>query len=283
MKSCRFLSFLLSAGVLAAGSLNLNAATSGAVGAVSFTVPNTPTTISLPFLKPVLVQSEVTATGSDITFGGTIPALSGPAYVHILSGTETGKIYNVLSSSGSTVTVDGAPALSVGDIAAVRLHTVISDLGTPPTFTTITMFDPGGVAVRGTYTFTGWSLSPDTVIMPGEGVILSPTSNWEITLYGSVSEDDVIYSVTGSPSVGIVGSIDPVNGAADPLQTLIAGAANFTTITEILPGLAFNRYVKTFTGWNFDPSAIDTSDYKTIVVAFPTETDFVHAGVVVAP
>lgn len=282
MKRNHFTPILLSA-ALAVGSLSLNAATSGVVGAVSVTVPAGPTVMSMPFLKSVVVQAPVSSVTNEVVdLGTTIPALTGPHYLHVLSGTDAGRVYNIASSSGTTVTLDVVPAaLAATDSVAIRPHVTIADLGTPPTFTTITLLDPGGGLTVGTYLFTGWSIPTDTVIMPGEGFALNNGTAYDITLYGTVSEDDVILETAGGGA--IVGNIDPVNGSTDVLSSVIAGAPTFATLTELDTAGSPVVYTKLFTGWSPDPSGIDVSNLKTFVINTGNPIDIVHAGNVIAP
>jgi hypothetical protein len=282
MKSYRFLPFLLSAGALAAGALNLNAATSGVVGAVSVPVPAGSTIFAFPFLKPVVVQAPVsTATGSDIDLGTTIPALTGSHYLHVLSGTDTGSVYNIASVLGSVVTLEASSTnIAAADSVAIRPHMTVADLGAPANFSTITLLNPDSSVTIGTYIFGSWDISPDTVIRPGEGFVIGASSAFDLTLYGSVSEDDIIFSATGA---SVVGSIDPVSGASDVLSDIIAQAPNFSTLTELAAGGAVNIFTNVF-GWSPDPSTIDTTNLKAFVFAPPSGTvDIVMPGNVIAP
>jgi len=265
MKHRNLTPILLSAVALGLGSLSTHAATSGVVGAASVAVPAGSTIYSLPFLQSAVSQSATAAvSGSDVTLGANIPALTGSHYLHVLSGTDVGMIYDIASYIDATVTLTaGSTNIAPGDIVAVRPHMTIADLGVPANFTTITLLNPDGTTTVGTYVFGSWDISPDTVIRPGEGFVLGAPSPFTMTLHGAVSEDNVIFPVS-SPAV--VGTIDPVNGTANVLTDLIATAPNFSTLTELTVGGNVNVFTNAF-GWNPDPTAIDTADLKGFVLA----------------
>jgi hypothetical protein len=286
MKTYRFLPLLLSAGLIAAGSLNLNAATSGTVGAVTFDIATGPTVVSFPFLQEVVFQSEVASVSSaDVTVSGTVPSLVGPHYVHVLSGTDVGRIYPIDSFAGSVVTLTNVPSgIAATDIVAIRPYTTLADLGSPPNFTTFTFLEAGGSPSVFIYGFGTWgAVDPSSVIIkPGEAVVVNNSAVWSITLYGSVSEDDVIFEAANGPQ--LVGNIDPVNGSADIIQTLESGAPLFSTVTELGVGGAPTNYIRGVSGWSLDPSDnIDTANYKSVVLNTISGADIVNAGNVIAP
>lgn len=282
MKLQHFTPVLITSVALCAGSVALNAAeVSDPVGAVTITVPAGPTIMSQPFQKAIDMQGAVASiSGNDVDMGSTIPTLAANSYLQVLTGANAGYIYNITASSGTTVTVDAAPAFVAGDEVAIRAHMTVADLGTPPLFTTLTLLQPGGTPFVGTYLFTGWDIPTDTVILPGEGFVINNGSAYDITLFGSVAVDDVVYEAAPGPA--IVGAIDPVNGSADVLATVESGAPLFATITELGAGGTPAVYTNLFTGW--DPAiAVDTSDLKTFVVNTGAGLDIVNAGVVVGP
>jgi hypothetical protein len=284
MKTYRFLPLLLSAGAVFAGSLNLNAATSGVVGAVSVPLNAGPNIISNPFLKPVSYQGEVSAVaGSVITMPSALPVLTGPNYVHVLSGAETGRIYDIASVSSADITLASAPiSLAATDIIAVRAHLTAADLAPLLPGTTLTLLEPGGSPLVGVYSPGGWLAGfGSTVIYPGEGIVLNGAPQ-TVTVYGSVSEDDVIYEAGSGPQ--LIGSIDPVNGSTDVLATIAAGAVPGNTLTELALGGAPTTFVKTPGPWiPSDPTAsLDVDNLRTFVLN-SAGVDIVNAGVVVAP
>ncbi len=270
---------------------NLKAVTTGVVGAVNFDVPTGPTVIALPFLKSIELQGAV-ASVSGAELGNQADATGyddGLGYVHVLDGTAAGYILDIVSVSGSTVTLSedaAALGLAVDDVVAVRSHMTVGDLAaTPPVGVTVTLLDAGGVPVVVTRNgFTGQWTAPDTVIYPGEGVIINNSTVWSVTLYGAVSEHDVIFTARSGPQ--IVGCIDPVNGSVDVIETIkTASLGNSVTLTALAPvtGLPTVYAKNGFTGqWQTDPSAIDNSDYKSVIFNY-SETDIVNAGMFVAP
>lgn len=264
---------------------SLNAATSGVVGATTFDIPTGPTVVSFPFLKSVDFQGAVSSVaGADLDMGAAVPVPAAASYVQVLDGTDAGRIYDIASVSGNVITLAAAPAgVLAGDSIAVREHMTIGDLGTPPALTTATLLDAGGAPTIVSANFVGAWNAPGTIIMPGEGVIINNNSVWTITLYGAVSEDDVIFEAANGPQV--VGNIDPVNGSADVLASVEAGAPNLTTLTELGVGGAPTVYSKNFLGaWNVDPSDnLDVSNYKSFVINTSSGVDIVNAGMVVGP
>jgi hypothetical protein len=282
MKSYRFLPFLLSAGALAAGALNLNAATSGVVGAVSFDIPVGATIVSFPFLKPVEFQGPVdSVTSADVDLATTLPTLTGAAYVHVLSGADEGMVYDIASVAGSVVTLAQVPAgLASTDVVAIRYHMTVSDLGTPPDFTSLLLLGSGGTPITNDFLFGSWS-DPNMVIRPGEGAVINNNPAWTVTLYGSVSEDDVIFSASSGSQ--IVGNIDPVNGSADVLASIEANAPDFTSLLELNAGGAPVTYDLLFGSWTPDPLNIDVSGFKTFVINTGSGVDIVNAGLIISP
>lgn len=259
---------------------SLYSATSGVVGAVNFDIATGPTVVSFPFLKPVEFQGAVVSVaGADVELPATIPALAGASYIHVLDGTDAGMVYDISSVAGAVATLSEAPlSLANGDTVAIRQHLTLADLGTPPLFASATFLD-AGVPVVDNYTFLGWS-NPGRVIYPGEGIVIGNSTVWNITLYGSVSENDVIFSA--GPGSNIVGNIDPVNGSADVLATSIAGLPLFASITELVSGVP-TIYNKTFAGWTPDPSVVDVSNFQSFVINTSSGVDIVNAGIVVGP
>ena len=265
MKRLRFSALLL--GAIISAAVSLNAATSGAVGAVTITVPAGPTIISIPFLKPVVYQAPVSSISSaDVTMPGTVPTLTGPHYLHVLSGADQGRIFPIDSVSGAVVTLENVPAnLAAADTVAIRAFMTVADLGTVPLGTTLTFLDAGGVPFVGGFGFSGWTIPTDTVIQPGEAIVINNNNPFSLTLYGSVSHDDVIFETFGGPA--IVGNLDPVNGSADLIASIKANAPLGWTLTTLAPGTgAPTVYLRTFAGWSIDPATIDTTSLKSIVI-----------------
>ncbi|NDV61767.1 hypothetical protein G0Q06_04825 [Puniceicoccales bacterium CK1056] len=284
MKLNNLTPIVLSAAALCAGSLSLSAATSGVVGATSITVPSGPTVMSIAYLKSVELQSAVASvTGADVDVGATVPVLTGPHYLHVLDGTDAGRVYDIDSYVGNVVTLTGAPvALTAGDTVAIRAHMTLDDLGASvPNFSTVTLLEPGGTPLVATKLFTGWSTGGDTIIRPAEGFVINNGLAFTMTLSGAVSEDDVIYEAASGPA--IIGFIDPVDGAVDVVSTVAAGVPNFSTITALNPDGSPLVSTKLFTGWSIDPSTIDVTDYKSIVINTAAGVNIVNAGNVIAP
>ena len=274
---------LLLAPVFAAAfCANLNAATTGVVGAVNFSVPTGPSVVSIPFLKPVQFQGAVSSiSGSAVDLGASVPSLSGANYIHVLSGTDAGMIFDIASVAGSIVNLTEAPAgLVAGDTIAIRQHMTLAYLGTPPLFTTATLLDAGGVPAVQTYFISGWA-NPNVVIYPGEAIIISNSTVWNITLYASVCEVDLIFSAANGPQ--LVGNIDPVNGSSDVLASMVASAPLFSTLTALTAGGVPVSSTRFITGWSpVNPLTFDTSEYKSFVLSTSAGVDIVNAGMVVA-
>jgi hypothetical protein len=257
--------------------------TTGVVGAVNVDVPTGPTVVSFPFLQSLVLQADVGAkAGNDLTFADPIPTLDGPHFVHVRTGTDTGRIYAIDSYVGSTLTLVNEPAgVEAGDSVAIRPYTTLADLGTPPPLTTVTLLNEGGDPLVASANFGGnWNVTAeDVVINPGEGMVINNNTIWSITMMGAVSEDDVIFEAASGPQ--IIGNIDPVNGSSDVLNTIAANAPNLTTLTELGAGGSPTVYSKNFLGnWNFDPSNIDVSNLKSFIMN-TNGIDVVNAGIVI--
>jgi hypothetical protein len=255
------------------------------VGAVNIPISGGPTVLSNPFLKPIDFQGAVSSVaGSVITMESTVPTPSVPSFVQVLSGADTGKIYDIDSISGVDITlVASSTALVTSDTIAIRPHMTASDLGTLLSGTTLTLLEPGGTPLVGVYLPTGWAGGfGSTVIYPGEGFVINNASPQTITVYGSVSEDDVIFEAAAGPA--IIGSIDPVNGSTDVLATVAAGALTNSTLTELDAGGTPLTYIKLPTIWvPSDPStSVDVTDYKSFVLN-SSGVDIVNSGNVIAP
>ena len=279
-----FVSTLILSSLLALGSSS-SAATSGAVGAVTITVPSGPTIVSIPFLKPVVYQAPVSSiSGADVTMPSTVPALTGPHYLHVLSGADQGRILPIDSVSGAVVTLDSAPAnLAAADSVAIRAFMTIADLGTVPIGTTLTFLDAGGVPFVGARGFAGWNIPTDTVIQPGEAIVINNNSPFNLTLHGSVSHDDVVFETFGGPA--LIGNIDPVNGSSDVIEAIKASAPIGWTITTLAPTTgAPTIYARSFLGWSINPSNIDTSGLKSIVINTGVNgTQILNPGIPMVP
>ena len=262
------------------GGISAFGATTTPVGAVSLTIPVGTTILSAPFLTAVEFQANVdSVSSSDIGFASSLPTLTGPHYLHVLNGSDAGRIYPIDSQTASSVTlVDIPTALTSGDAVAIRKYLTVSDLGAVPNGTTVTLLNPGSAPTVATFFFGSWAPSGDIFIAPGEGFVINTGTAFDLVLYGSVSVDDVIFEADAGSS--IVGNLDPVNGTNDVLTALLSSAPNGTTITELVNGSP-NIYTLFFGSWTPDPGTIDLTDLRTIVVNSGSDLDIVNNGIIV--
>lgn len=267
----------------AIAAISLNAETTDPVGAVVVNVPAGKSTIlSCPFQKPVVYQAPVDSiSGADVSFTSNLPTLTGPHYLQVLSGTDVGQIFTIDSYLNATLTLSEAPSgVTAGDQIAIRSYFTVADLGTVPEGTTITLLNPGASATNASYLFGTWSPSSDVYMAPGEGFIINTGFAFDIVFYGDVSVDDVVFRATAGGS-SVVGNLDPINGSADVLSGIISSAPDGTSLTELVDGMA-TSYNYLFGSWTPDPSAIDTSGSKTIIVNSGFDLDIVNPAITVA-
>ncbi|MEX0325102.1 MAG: hypothetical protein AB3N33_03325 [Puniceicoccaceae bacterium] len=262
------------------GGISTFGATTDPVGAVNLTVPVGTTILSAPFLTAVEFQANVdSVSSSDVGFASTVPTLSGPHYLHALTGTDAGRIFTIDSQAASSVTLVDVPAgLAPGDTVAIRRYLTVNDLGSVPNGTTVTLLNPGASPTVATFFFGSWSPSGDIFIAPGEGFVINTGTAFDLVLYGSVSVNDVIFEADAGSS--IVGNLDPVDGTDDVLAALLSSAPNGTTITELVSGSP-NVYTLFFGSWTPDPASIDITNLRTIVVNSGSDLDIVNTGIVV--
>lgn len=255
-------------------------ATTDPVGAMSVTIPAGTTILSAPFQSSIEFQGPVTSvSGSDVSFGSTVPALTGPHYLQIISGADVGRIYTIDSTLDSTVTLVESPsALSVGDVVALRKYFTVSDLGAVPNGTTVTLLNPGASPTIATFFFGSWTPSADVHIAPGEGFVVNTGSAFDVVFYGAVCVDDVVFEASAGST--IVGNLNPIDGSQNILSGIIASAPNGATLTELVAGAPI-VYTYFFGSWNPDPSGIDISNGKTFVFNSGFDIDIVNPGFVI--
>ncbi len=272
---CALLRLSLAIGI---GTFSLNAATTVPVGAVNVPISAGLSVLNIPFQKPVEFQGTVSGvSGAEITLSGSIPALTGPHYLQVISGVDAGRIYTVDSYVDNTVTLIASPTgLAADDVVALRAHMTLGDLSLPSGATLILLNGLSSPTIA--YSIpSGWTQPVDTVIQPGEAVIVNSSVATDLLLYGTVSVDDVIIETNGGLSA--IGSLDPVYGSELVLDNLINGGLDAgTVLIELVPGSSPINYTKIPTGWIPDPSTIDVTDYKSFLLSSSLPLDIVLEG-----
>ena len=241
--------FVLAGALLAASSF-LNAGASAptpvATAPVGYVTTDLPVGRSL--YSPPMVQADAFngvvsgVSGSTLTFD-SLPALPTPAYVQVLdeTGSATGIVSTVVSSTATTVTLEAAIAGLVADTSrvAIRKHITIGDIFEGATIadaTTVDLYEGNGDVTALTY-FAGFGFfdqdnnpADNIIVQPGEGMVVNNAGATPIsvTLAGSVltkqAKRDIYPSV-----VNIVSPLDPSGGST--LIDLIPSPADASTAT----------------------------------------------------
>jgi hypothetical protein len=198
---------------------------------------------------------------------------------------DVGRIYAIDSYVGDTVTLTRNPLTDItGETVAIRRYLTIGDLDILDG-ASVTLLNGTAPATNATLFFGAWSPAgvENTIIQPGEGVIINTGTAFPLTVYGSVSTDDVILELDMTGGSYVVGSLNPVDGSGDVLPALVSGLGSGSNMVELLPGVGGGTITyNEFFGWSPDPAGIDVSDYRTVVVT-TTPTDIVMPANVIAP
>jgi len=236
MKKAKKLNVGLAILVAAVMAGNAQSVTSQVVGyqVQNFSAGNTVHTVT--FVKPDLFQGVATSkTASSLivssaTFGNYGLADGSPThYVKILDGPLTGYVFDVISSTSTSIVVDGSLATAgTTPKFLVRQHIRASDVfATSTGFTdvqdTFTLFNSDGsttVGLRlGTDSPTGW-ISPATeqpinpIIYPGQGFLLTTASSGTFTYANTV--DTTPTAVPLYPrTVNLVSRASPASNSID--------------------------------------------------------------------
>lgn len=191
------------------------------VGAMVVQVPAGPSVLSSPFLNSKIFQGPVVAvSGTSVTLS-SVPTLSGPHFLHVLSGNALGAVATISSSTSPSVVLENSIAgLAVGDSVAIVPHVTLGAL-----FSTATLSDGDGATVFNTDRTTkaltyfegfGWydenfEAADDLILYPGEGIVVNLVAATELVVSGAVSVAPVKFEF-GSLARAAVGSINPVAG-----------------------------------------------------------------------
>jgi len=201
---------------------------------------------SVALLKPVTFQGAatsissavLTSTGANWTANAFAPVNGLPAYyVEITSGPREGYLYDVVSNTANTVTVDDTSISAAGTTPSfiIRAHTKLSDVLGP----TVSMSDYQDQATvynsDGTYsnflrdssTATGWLdatlfSESDAVIYPSQGYVLTSSVSGNYTVTGTLKSTKT--AVPLFPNVPNIVSLANPGGVSKDVQVVNLGA-----------------------------------------------------------
>jgi len=201
---------------------------------------------SVALLKPVTFQGAatsissavLTSTGANWTANAFAPVNGLPAYyVEITSGPREGYLYDIVSNTSSTVTVDDSSIASAGATPrfVIRAHTKLSDALRGATNLVdyadqVTVYNGDGSVVsflRDSSTTTGWvdatSFSEsDAVIYPSQGYVLTTSSAGDYTVSGTLKSTKTVVPLFAG-QVNIVSLANP-GGVSKSIQNINLGA-----------------------------------------------------------
>jgi hypothetical protein len=265
----------------------LSAATSDVVGYTTFTAEQGGNyLVGTPFLKAKSFQGQVaSASGTTISVGADLPEITAASFVHVLSGAEEGRVSTILSADTTTdeIVVEDALSLATDDIIAVRPHFTLGDLGSLPDFSSVTIFQQDGTELAASYLFGSWDQPADTIIFPGEGVLLNLSEGASIIFTGAVASEPV--TVRLAPGVvNLINGVRPVgsdSSLAHSGQSLFVGLPDFTSISTYEAGSIDNpiQYNKLFGSWDGDLDMVDINGSKAQLVNPPSEVFVTLPGI----
>lgn len=192
------------------------------VGAVSEILPAGAQVKSLSLTKASAYQGAVQSVdGTTVGLSG-VSSVSGPSYLHVLSGAAAGSIVSIDSFGLNSVVIASAvTGLSVDDTVAIREHNTLADLASyigAVDGDVVTLFNPDGSSIQAEYFdgFGWYDESADAVvdslpIYPGEGFSLTLNGSREAVFIGTVSTNPVNVQF-GAGVISLVGTMSPVAG-----------------------------------------------------------------------
>ncbi len=236
-----------------AGALSLS---TDPVGGTIIEIPAGISILSDSYLGEALFTGTVTGVSPDglVVELPSTPAVQHPAYIHVLSGPDAGRISTILDSEGPFLTVETALDLAEGDALVIRKHRTLGEL-LPQGLgdgSTATFYNADGTIESATLLEKhGWLdrqslLADDLILFPGEAVVVNASSPASVLMSGSVTVDPVKVGF-GASAIAIVGSLNPVEDAR--LDDLFASAAtenDTVTLYENRNGIFSVSSVHTF-------------------------------------
>ena len=153
-------------------------------------------------------------------------------YMEVTSGPLAGYNFDIVSNSGSQVTIDSAPAGLVGQGAVIRRHVSLGQIastasGLTSNVDSATIFNPDGTQLDVSWDGANWVdlnnfvYGDAYVIYPGVGFALNSAGVVNLNQSGLVKKTPTVVSVFNG-AVNIVSTMNPQVGVAITL-----GAANF--------------------------------------------------------
>lgn len=251
------------------------------VGYVTFSGTSGNYLIGSPLLKEKTFQSELeSVSGTSLIFKQGVPELDGPSYIHVLSGVDVGRVTTILglNDQQTGILVEEQLSLSPNDIVAVRPHFTLADFGELPNFSGVTIFQLDGTELAASFVFGAWDQPADTIIFPGEGVLLNLPSDAQVVFSGAVATEPV--KVRLAPGqINLITALRPVDSEstlAPSGSELFQDLPDFSAIGVYAPGTLDNptEFSKFFGSWSGDLDSIDLSSYTAQLVN-PTEEVFV--------
>jgi len=201
---------------------------------------------SVALLKPVSFQGTasgisstvLTATGANWVGNQFAPVNGLPAYyVEITSGPREGYLYDIVSNTDASVTVDDASMAAAGSTPSflIRAHTKLSEVLGPSVSLSdyqdqATIYNSDGTYsnfLRDSSTGTGWLdatlfSESDAVIYPNQGYILTSAAAGDYTITGTLKSTKT--AVPLFPNVPNIVSLANPGGVSRDVQSINLGA-----------------------------------------------------------
>lgn len=202
------------------------------VGGTIIEIPAGISILSDSYLGEALFTGTVTGVSPDghiVELAGT-PAVQHPAYIHVLSGPDAGRISTILDADGAILTIETALDLAEGNALVIRKHRTLGELFPQGLGNggTATFYNTDGTIEANTYYKQfGWYDSRDQpadnlILFPGEAVVVNAPASTSVLMSGAVTVDPVKVGF-GASTIALVGSLNPLEDAR--LDDLFASAA----------------------------------------------------------
>ena len=201
---------------------------------------------SVALLKPVTFQGSatsisaavLTSNGANWSANAFVPVNGLPAYyVEITSGPREGYLYDIVSNTANTVTVDDSSIADAGATPSfiIRAHSKLSDVLGPTVVMgdfqdQATVYNSDGTYsnfLRDSSTTTGWLdatlfSESDAVIYPGQGYVLTSSASGNYTVSGTLKSTKT--AVPLFPNVPNIVSLANPGGVSKDVQSVNLGA-----------------------------------------------------------
>ena len=202
------------------------------VGGTLVEIPVGASIISDIYLNEALFSGSVISVSPDglVVELASTPAVQHPAYIHVLSGPDAGRISTILDTEGPALSVETALDLAEGDALVIRRHRTLGELfpqglgngGTATFYNADGTFESATFFERHGWLDHQFKPAEDLILFPGEAVVVNASAPASVLMSGSVTVDPVKVGF-GASTIALIGSLNPVEEAS--LNDLFSSAA----------------------------------------------------------